>query len=615
MIARIILIVSILALGCQLKAQSDSLFREINTTISTIIHEYQDQEEYLVGGVVTVVSPDTVFFLKGFGLSDLENEKPFDPYSTLVDVASVTKIITATAVLQLWEKGVIDIYSPVSKYLQDVSIDKRVTIEQLLTHTAGLDDRMSLMDIQTLADQISLKEYNTKYLPEVVWPPGEFFNYSNYSFNLLAYLVESVSGLAFHDYVKKNILDPLKMDSSGINYEVKDIGNFSKSYKWYMDNEDQLSLELVPREYTNLPGATSFLTTGADMSKFLQMYLRGGEYKGKRILNQETIERAFNVHFTYDEQMPYQQGLGWRILFSKDMKNIYHKGDKKGVESSLVLFPEDSMGLFTAFNSSLGYEVKEAIFDSISALLRPNYKVRETEKKPFSNLDDIVGTYYYMNDGESTFEKISYLFGRDETVKRSGDTLMVFGYQYLEIEPLLFDIPEKNGKLKFIKDSDDNIRYMTYGTGTYQKFNFWTSPKTHLKALLGCFLFITLALLLFAFRYFKSLKKSDKFNNKRRSLFYWILAPSYFLLLFLLFLNLTINYSDIGGETPILLKFAISFVLVSLIIFPVGLYKFWSLHKLGISPWQKILLSIQLLGCALILIVLHNYNFVGYHFY
>lgn len=598
--------------------------KSILITTDRVIEKLLNNNDYLTGGVISVVNGDSLLFNKGYGFADRENNVPFNANSTTVQIASVTKLITTTAVLQLMEQGKISLEDPVSKYFNKDFInnpfEKPVLIKHLLTHTGGFDDRASFMEVNNQSEIIPLDIYNQKYLPPVVWEPGLFFNYSNYAFNLLAYIVQTVSGQKFEDYVKENILIPLEMNNSGIGYDPELTNSLMKVYKnKYDDNEeDSIYSVLRPLKYTNIPGADDFKTTSDDMANLMLMYLNDGNFKGKQILKSSTIKNAFDVHFTYDKMMPTAQGLGWRIMYKNGIKLVYHDGDSPGIESSLVLFPEARIGLFTTFNNEIGNDAKNEILDSMFNIIYPsridstlmNYKV-------FSSYDELTGAYLYMNDGQRNFEKIQYLFdnGRMD-VTRNGDTIVVNEGKYLEVQPLLFNRIDKPGKLKFILDNEGNVTYFSFGSATYKNISIWKDPSFHRWVIVSSLILICISLAAFIIGFLVKVikKKRDTIIILKR--IKWIHFNELVLVLFFAFFIIFATTSKIGGDIPDILKLTLAFPLLSLVLLPFSIYTCYLLWKEKCcSIGYKILLTLSIMSIITITIILEEYNFIGYHFY
>lgn len=611
----------LLGLGFQLTTAQQPQ-NKLTYSLDSVMAFYLAQEDYLSGGVVSVVLGDSVFYQKAFGMADMENNLAFDAQHTTLEIASVTKLITTTALLQLVEKGKVSLNSPVNQYFKNPPIqnpfEKPVLVKHLLTHTAGFDDRQTLMESPDPASIIPLAEYNQKYLPQIVWEPGRFFNYSNYSFNLMAYLVEEVSGLPFEEYVRVHILEPLEMTNSGVGYQRQFEKNLMRRCKLKRNDKEEVFSKLFPPHYTNLPGATAFKTTGSDMTNFILMYLNEGRFKGRQILKKETVELAFQTHFTYHPRMPYQQGLGWRIKLKNNISLLYHYGDDDGVEASLVLIPEKKIGLFTTFNNQMGYDAKIALENALLKICCPPGDTLVPTYQHHTSPEKISGRYLYMNDGQSTFEKIAYLFGDKalEVKILEKDTVQVNQYKYLETEPLLFDMIGNNGKLKFIKNDRGEVEYLSFGTSTYRRATNWSDPVLHRIILLCCFFVLLGSILIFLVQFLRRIRNPNIWRDNLWA--YRIIGLNILtLLLFFVCLIIAVNtITSLNGPVPLLIKMAALFPMAALLLLPFSLYALW-------ATWQNrhvhritaLWMSVCSIAIGLCLIVLNSYNFVGFHFY
>ena len=161
----------------------------------------------IAGAVVSVVKDGQVVFQKGYGYADVEAKKPVLPDQTLFRPGSISKLFTATAVMQLVEQGKLDLDRDVNDYL-DFAIPKTypqpVTLRQLLTHTAGFEETLKNLFVAHESDIKPLRTYLVNQMPARIFPPGKIPSYSNYGFTLAGYIVERVSGEKFEDYIEQS---------------------------------------------------------------------------------------------------------------------------------------------------------------------------------------------------------------------------------------------------------------------------------------------------------------------------------------------------------------------------------------------------------------------------
>ncbi len=198
---------------------------ELETFLDSVLTA-QLEEEHVAGAVVAVVKDGRLFFSKGYGYADVEHGIPVDPQTTLFRIASITKLFTWTAVMQLVEQDRLDLNADVNTYLdfripatlgdgdeddEDASRLAPITLAHLLTHTPGFEDRVFETVVEDSADLMPLGEWLASHIPTRVRPPGELTAYSNYGTALAGYIVERVSGLPYEQYVAQNILAPLGM--------------------------------------------------------------------------------------------------------------------------------------------------------------------------------------------------------------------------------------------------------------------------------------------------------------------------------------------------------------------------------------------------------------------
>src|SRR5437762_12204267 len=171
----------------------------------------------IAGAVVSVVKDGQVLFQKGYGYADFEAKQPVLPDQTLFRPGSISKLFTATAVMQLVEQGKLDLDRDVSGYL-DFAIPKTypepVTLRQLLTHTAGFEDTLKNLFVAHESDMKPLRTYLMNEMPARIFLPGKIPSYSNYGFTLAGYIVDRVSGEKVQRYIDNHIWKAVQMTKS-----------------------------------------------------------------------------------------------------------------------------------------------------------------------------------------------------------------------------------------------------------------------------------------------------------------------------------------------------------------------------------------------------------------
>ncbi len=312
-------------------------------------------QEMMAGAVFVVVQGEDVVLKKGYGMANMEKGEPFDPDHTVFRVASVSKAITATAVMQLVEQGKLDLHEDMNTYL-DFNIpnktDTPLTMRNLLTNATGFafGDTSDLVSFDMKQD-IPLGQYMADHIPEVVYTPGEYYRYDNHGFNLQGYVVEHVSGVPFHDYVSSRIFEPLGMMDSDFLLTEQLTERLAAAY----DVEGQP----IPT-YTMIPAvhpAGGMLSTGADMAKFMMAHLSSGKLGDTRILQEETAREMHKPQLYAHPDLP---NMAYGFEFSQQQVYNGHTvvekgGDVNGYHTGMWLLPEEEVGVFVSVNKDIEF--------------------------------------------------------------------------------------------------------------------------------------------------------------------------------------------------------------------------------------------------------------------
>lgn len=255
-----------------------------------------------LSGVVTVVATkDKILDSEAIGWADIANNKAMRR-DTLFWIASMTKPVTAVALLMLQDEGQLNVYDRVAKYIPAFNHlktpsgkDANITIAQMMTHTSGLGEapRDGAANAHTLADLVPL------YLAAPMqYEPGAKWSYTQSGFNAAAHIVEIVSGMSFDTFVQQRILDPLGMKHTTFYPSRLPELNVAVGYR---KNRQTGALEAAPppnpfgQEGHPPMGNGGLFSTGPDYARFCQMLLGGGIFNGKRYLSPESIKLMTTV--------------------------------------------------------------------------------------------------------------------------------------------------------------------------------------------------------------------------------------------------------------------------------------------------------------------------------
>lgn len=375
-------------------------------------------EEYKVAGAaVSVVKDGKVFFKKGYGYADVEKKTPVDPDTTDFHIASVSKLFTATAAMQMVEQGKLSLNEDVNKYLpKELKIkntfSKPVTLENLLTHTSGFDERTPLY-VKTKGERYydsieSLEEFLKRDMPPVVREPGTYIQYSVHGMALVGYLVQKVSGMPIDKYVAENILKPLDMKNSAYWLNKDILGSMTKPYMY----KDGRYLEQPYTILSDYPSG-SICATAGDMAKFIIMHLNNGKYNGNDILKETTAINMHEQHYPSDERLT-GYGLGFYESIRNGYKTIEHGGYLPAFSSKITMLPEKNIGMFISINtdSKDSGKVCNEFVDKFYEFFTTKLQNQEAETALKKNtpldmdINKINGSYVLEGYGKTDLSKI-----------------------------------------------------------------------------------------------------------------------------------------------------------------------------------------------------------------
>ena len=295
------------------------------------------------GLAVAVAMDGKLVYAEGFGYADLEQRVPAWP-TTKFRVGSISKPLTATALMQLVEEGKVDLDAPVQKYVPSFP-DKgaKITPRMLAGHLAGIrhykgDEFLISRHYDSVLEGLKIFENDL-----LVSPPGTKFIYSSYGFNLLSAVIERASGEEFVSYMQNYVFTPLGLIDTLADQNRPIIEERSRFYSREKDGPLE-NAPYVDNSYKWAGGG--FLSTAEDLVRFGSALLRPG------FLKEESLRTLFTSQKTISgEETGY--GVGWGIRKSASGKRIYeHAGGSVGGSCQLILYPDSH--LVVALVTNLG---------------------------------------------------------------------------------------------------------------------------------------------------------------------------------------------------------------------------------------------------------------------
>ena len=319
---------------------------------------------------IAVVKDDEVIFVRGFGLADLDNEKPVTP-ETVFAIGSATKAFTATLVAMLVDDGEIGWDDPVTMHISYFTLnteggdeDSQVTIRDMLSHRTGFT-RMGVL-IANLNGTVPREELLLAATKAEPWTGlGESFYYNNVMYLAAGVAAGSAAGTDWDTLLSERILEPLGMTSSNASFDRSQADpRLSLGYIW---DEDLMVHMHQPMWVTDHIGpAGGIYSNVLDMAQWVRFQLGFGAYDGDRLLREAQHRETWTSQIRIGGGIDY--GLGWVLREWHGQPVIEHGGNVDGFASQVALLPESDLGfvlLTNVFSTPLQQESINMVWDTL----------------------------------------------------------------------------------------------------------------------------------------------------------------------------------------------------------------------------------------------------------
>jgi len=290
------------------------------------------------GGAVLIAKDGKIIYEKGFGVEDITTKKLIDN-NTLFNVGSISKTFVAFGILQLAKENKLSIDDDIYKYFpdfKDSSIAKKIKIHHLLTHSSGLPDIRNVQGDSSL--YLTAKDEENwapiKKADSLEFQPGERFNYSNPAFNGLALIIETVSGMKWQDYIKKNIMEPAGMNTSTITDGSYPESGVSHGYLF--DGKNYFEKDYGEEPTFAAAGNGGVWSSTNELWKYEQAIQKNVFLDSVWTKRSRTIYDLSN----WKDSLPPFIGLCWFITKTNNENMIGHTGSQGGFRADYVWLPE-----------------------------------------------------------------------------------------------------------------------------------------------------------------------------------------------------------------------------------------------------------------------------------
>ncbi|MEK7725319.1 MAG: serine hydrolase, partial [Acidobacteriota bacterium] len=290
---------------------------------------------------------------KGYGMANYELNVP-NTSKTVFSIASITKQFTAMAIMQLQERGKLNVNDAICKYLENCPPAwQAIMIRQLLTHTSGIPNFSSLPDWD---EKLSIQPYTKTEFVKIFrdlplqFIPGENWKYSNSAYYLLGLIIEKASGENYGDFLKKNIFAPLGMRQTQLNNPRQLKPNLARGYYWSLNS-------FVNAPYHDL---SSSYSNGGLLSTTQDLLLWDQALYTEKLVSRKTLDEIFTP-------VKRDYSYGWIIEKKFNRNSTGHSGSFNGFSSFILRFPDENLTVIILSNSDEASATKVA--NSLAAIV------------------------------------------------------------------------------------------------------------------------------------------------------------------------------------------------------------------------------------------------------
>jgi len=401
------------------------------------------------GAAVVVIRDGAVVLKKAYGMADVTAGVP-NTTKTRFLLASVTKTFTAAAIMQLADRGLLNIDDTVSKYLTDFPSGDKVKLRHLLTHTGGLPDFMS---------------YEQAREKPLEFEPGTRVSYSNIGYQMLGKIIEKVSGQTYEAYLQENIFKPAGMSSSGVDKK----SSLKERACGYLNSPDGF-------QSAGRNAATDAYAAGSLFSSVEDLFLWSQALESGKLVKTETLQQVFTPTRMNDGRDGVF-GLGWMIGRNKGLREVHHGGDITGFNTEVARYPDQKFTVIVLSNIGmrpLGPLPNAADLSKKIAEIYLGDQMKEEPEVKIVKLDSAVLDLYVGEYAIEAPEVVLREGGRTFVITHEGDRLMgeskMGKGELLAESETVFQAKGSPVKLTFIKDPDGKVNRVLFSVMGVREF-------------------------------------------------------------------------------------------------------------------------------------------------
>jgi CubicO group peptidase (beta-lactamase class C family) len=428
-------------------------------------------EKWKVPGVSIATWQDGEVRTAAFGMANLEGRYPVTP-DTLFQIGSISKVFTATAVMQLVDGWRVDLDAPVARYLPDFRLSTpeatdALTVRHLLTHHTGFwgddftpqgegDDALS----KAVARLVGIRQLTA---------PGETWSYCNAGYQLLGAILERFHNKPAEDVIRDRVLKPLGLERSTFRADEAVLQPVATGYNTITTDEPEVAKPYAITRAMNPAGA--IIGTVTELVRFAEFHLGDGKAGDKRVLSPGAVAEMQRIHVTAGNMAPHW-GLGWWVQEASGEHVFGHGGSTNGQRANLTVVPSRRFAIASLTNGSNGGAINRLVERHLMAQAGVPRTDPQEGHLPDAALAVFAGRYHSP--------------GGDITIASEGGQLVVdtfarnalTGAEYQaptrhavpigDTEFVVKDTEVEGARFDFLMNKDGSVRFLRMGGRLYE---------------------------------------------------------------------------------------------------------------------------------------------------
>ncbi|CAM3276793.1 serine hydrolase [Filibacter tadaridae] len=392
-----------------------------------------------VGASIAVVKDGELIINTSYGYADLEKQVEVTPDSVF-EWGSATKLLVWTSVMQLVEQGKLDLDENIQKYLPKdfftkLHYDTPITMLNLMHHDAGWEDKytdlfyLSADDVKPLLEVLHISE------PSQVNKPGEVVAYSNYGVALAGYIVESITGQPFYEYVNEHIFTVLDMKDTAIHPSQKDnkgVAEKRESIHGYsVANKGEFSRSKNERVFIGLYPAGSAIGTAEDAAKFIATLMPADGKSSPLFQSNDTLTKMLTTSGFYDNGIPRNAHGFWEGMYGVDV--LEHGGNTDSFSSNFTFSKEEKLGVIIMTNQT----AESGLSYGLPVLVYGDYATTKDEEM-LPDTHELKGDYFQARQAYKGFSKLMGVLMTGHLKVIDENSFSMLGMTFKQIAPYVY---------------------------------------------------------------------------------------------------------------------------------------------------------------------------------